>query len=516
MKYRGGSNISETVINVQNEFLFVGAIYKDPDLFIEHGQYIRSKYDFSDEATRFYYEMAEVVYQKRSQKFSETVITVFVTEDTERLKLYKKYGGWKTIVTWMDMAVLEDFKNYYDVLKKYSLLREYQRNGYDVDKIINHKKFELFSPEDIYRMIRGKVDRIQTVILTSSEGEILNSRIQETINKCMEVPDMGISIPYKILNDVFRGLKLKSMMAVGMLSNAGKSRFMCKLIAYVTLVLKEKVLVLLNEMTIEEMRYCLITTVINNPEFQKMHGIKLTKKEREITLGMYKDNNGEFIRREQDDWGDFTESIDDYINRVAESSDEYRKIKQISLWIEDETQGLIFAKDISASYDDRTLEFEIRKANLTQGINYCFYDTLKQDTMNMSDWAALKTTTTKLSEITKHQNIFVYGSIQLTDDAVLLDPDKLSSMNIANSKQLKHVLHTMVLFKAIDKTDYKYYRYLLQDADWGEPTEKELNLSKTYYMAVTDKNRFGRRVKVLFEVDLDYNTWIELGEVIRK
>lgn len=40
-------------------------------------------------------------------------------------------------------------------------------------------------------------------------------------------------------------------MAVGMLNNAGKSRYMTKIIAYITLVLKEKVFVLLNEMSVE-------------------------------------------------------------------------------------------------------------------------------------------------------------------------------------------------------------------------------------------------------------------------
>ena len=33
------------------------------------------------------------------------------------------------------------------------------------------------------------------------------------------------------------------------------------------------------EMTVEEIRYALITTVINNSEFQQLHGLKLKKKE---------------------------------------------------------------------------------------------------------------------------------------------------------------------------------------------------------------------------------------------
>lgn len=118
-------------------------------------------------------------------------------------------------------------------------------------------------------------------------------------------------------HDVTRGMKKKSVMAVGMLSNAGKSRYMTKLIAYIALVLKEKVFVLLNEMSVEEIRYALITTVINNPEFQELHGLKFKKKEKEFTVGLYKDNKGEFIYQKKDEWGDVVEPIEDYIAKKS-------------------------------------------------------------------------------------------------------------------------------------------------------------------------------------------------------
>ena len=37
-----------------------------------------------------------------------------------------------------------------------------------------------------------------------------------------------------------------------------------------------------------------------------------------------------------------------------------------------------------------------------------------------------------------------------------------------------------------------------------------------YYACNVDKNRFGRKPKVIFELDLDKNTWFELGELVRK
>lgn len=508
--------MNSVIKNIQNEILLVGSIYKQPELLIEYSQYIKSKYDFEDEVTKFLYDNAEIMFKTRTQTFNQSTVNTYMSEDTERLKFYKQYGGWKTIESWMQLALLDDFKNYFEILKKYSLLREYDRNGFNVNKILEHPKFELFTAVDIYRLVRSKVDRIHTVILTNNEAEILNEKVIEMINNCLEKPDMGLTIPYPILNDLFRGLRTKNMIAVGMLSNAGKSRFMFKIIAYLALVLKQKVMVLLNEMSIEDMRYCLLTTVINNPEFQELHNIKLNKKEREITLGLYKDDKGNFIYRERDEYGNYIESLEDYIKRLSLNSSEYINIIKIAQWIESETKGLIFVKDVSSSYDDKNLEYEIRKANLVNGIKYIFYDTLKNPINAVGDWAALKATTTKLKELATQLDIFIYGSIQLTDDTNYVQPLELNSSNIASCKHLKHVIDGLCLFKEINKEDYYKYYYYNSIDDWGEPECKQLDLNKRYYACLIDKNRAGTKKNLLFSVNLDYNTWVECGELFKK
>ena len=42
--------------NVQSELLFCGCMYKEPDLYLSYGESTKSKYDISDEATRFFYD----------------------------------------------------------------------------------------------------------------------------------------------------------------------------------------------------------------------------------------------------------------------------------------------------------------------------------------------------------------------------------------------------------------------------------------------------------------------------
>ena len=176
---------------------------------------------------------------------------------------------------------------------------------------------------------------------------------------------------------------------------------------------------------------------------------------------------------------------------------------------------MIYTKDISKAYDDRTLEFEIKKACLTQGVKYFFYDTLKQGINVMGEWSALKATATKLAELTRELNIFIYCSIQLTDDANEIEPENLSSSFIANAKQLKHVLDTLVLFKEIPNNKLSKYQYISDIADWGEPIPHKLDEKKRYGIGVVDKNRFGDKKKVIFEFDLNKNTWEEKGEMFK-
>lgn len=493
--------------------MVVGCIYKQPDLLVEYGRYVRSKYDFYDECARFFYDCASIIYETRSQTFEKSTIVSFMTEDNQRLAEYKKHGGWKTIDAFMRLAVVEDFKQSFDVLKKFSLLREYQNRGFAVEKIMTYKKFDTLTADDIYRMVRTRVDTIKTVILEESKQEILNSGTEDTILNCLEHPDIGIPFPFGMLTELFRGQRPKQMMAMGMLSNAGKSRLLCKIIAYDALVQKQTVLVLLNEMSISEFRFCLITTIINNPEFQNLHGIKLNKKEREITLGMYHDDNGNFIERYHDSEGNYTESLEDYCKRLNATSDEFRKVRAITQWIDKESEGKIICKNVQSSYEDEDISFEIRRAALVSHIQGIFYDTLKPQKSSIDDWGSFKRLVTTLSELAKEIGVFLLVTYQLTDDTALIAPTELTTNNIASSKQIQHLLDGNLAFAEIKKKDYGKYSIRYHDEDWGDG-ERKLDLNKRYYVCNVLKNRSGNKPKLIFSLNLDYNTWDLEGEVV--
>lgn len=363
--------------NIQNEIRFVGSIYAKPELLVDYSYYIRSKYDFADNSARFFYDCADLMYKSFSEDFSKANIISFMSQDAERFRQFKQLGGYKLLESWsgkLSARTDNDVRTCFDILKKYSLVREYRRKGYNVDYILGSKKFDTMSPLDVYKNIRGNVDKIHTKILGDSEIEILNDKVSDLVDDCIDVPSQGFDIPFPIMNEVFMGMQKKTIMAVAALSNTGKSRLMIKLVAYATLILKKKTLVLLNEMPIEKMRKALLTTVINNPEYKALHGIDIFKPEREIVMGMYRDKDGNFIERLRDEHGNALETKEEFLARVREHSEEYRKVQAVAKWIEEQNQGMIYAKDVSSDYSDQVLEFEIRKAVLTRNVELWFYD----------------------------------------------------------------------------------------------------------------------------------------------
>ena len=276
--------------------MFVGALYKSPDLYVTYGNFMRPKYDFSDEVVYFFYKCLETYYLKFSQTVDETKLNVFMSQDAERMSNYKKYHGWKTISEFMRLADSNDIKNYFDTVKKYSLVREYGRNGYPVDKILAHKNFDKMTANDIYRVIRAKADKIHTVINAGEEAVELTKGNADQIKRYLKKPNFGLPYPWPMYNEFFLGMREGKTHFEGFISNGGKSRKLIALAADVTLVQHKNFLLMSNEMDEDDLKNCMIVTVINNKEYQELHGIKIKKPEREIVLGAYRDRNGEIIR----------------------------------------------------------------------------------------------------------------------------------------------------------------------------------------------------------------------------
>ena len=74
----------------------------------------------------------------------------------------------------------------------------------------------------------------------------------------------------------------------------------------------------------------------------------------------------------------------------------------------------------------------------------------------------------------------------------------------------------LTLGKLIEREDY--HKYLCVPINsWGEPSGEPLDLNCKYLAVKVDKNRAGDKDKIiLFKINLNYNTWENVGYLIRK
>ena len=300
-------------------------------------------------------------------------------------------------------------------------------------------------------------------------------------------------------------------MVFAMPSNCGKSRFTIDLAAHTALVHKKKVLIISNEMSEEKMKLCLITTIINNPEIQKLHGYEISKTEGELLEFKFRaddpkkvdvDEKGFIIRKKDEKQGDF-------VKRLMKESTEFKNTVAITDWANKEIKNSIYFINITDHTNDE-LKKVIMNYYYKEQIEYVFYDTLKTDTANIGVPEEIKRTATILSNLAQNFNLYICSTLQLAESDTL--PVNLDVNDLAVSRTVKEVLDTLCLIKQINRDTLKNYEYSLKEVD-----TKFYDLKKyddpdvRYYACVVDKNRAGAKPTLVFRLNLAYNVWNELG-----
>ena len=376
------------------------------------------------------------------------------------------------------------------------------------DQIVDIRDYELYdkmSPEEIKAAI------VQVSVTQKFKQAVLSEDLTEFLEKGENNLTNGLELPFPILSSVFKGIRKGETMAFAMPSNSGKSRFTINLSAYTAFVHKKKVLVISNEMSEEKMKLCLITTVLNNPEIQKLHGQKISKTEGELLEFKFRPNKDAKVNIDEEGFilQEPNETRKQFIERLKTVSDEFNKTIAVTDWINNQINNSIYFINITDHTNDE-LQKVIMNYYYKEKIEYVFYDTLKTDTANIGNGEEIKRTATILSNLAQNFNMFICSTLQLTESATL--PINLTVNDLAVSRTVKEVLDTLCLIKQIMRDDLDKYEYSLEEVDTKfYELEKFKDPDVRYYACVVDKNRAGAKPKVLFRLNLAYNVWNELG-----
>lgn len=493
----------EKLNGTQLEYDFIGILLSNPKLIMKY-YFLKEICLFKDEQCLNIYK--SILFNEGAKYASEKAKDGFnFSKESEEIYNLKAK---------LKKQAEEEQKNpekTYVELRKIFILRKScleSPERYIQDKIAEITDYQLYdkmSPEEIEDAIKqvNITQKFKQSILSRNLVRFLESGENELAN--------GLDYPFPIITQVFKGIRKGETMAFAMPSNSGKSRLTIDIAAYTSLVHKKKVLVISNEMSEEKMKLCLITTILNNPEIQKIHGQKVEISETELLEFKFKPDNIKDVKLDENGYilKEEKETQTQFVQRLSKISSQFNKVITAIEWASKQMNNSIYFINITDHTNDE-LQKVITNYYYKEKIEYVFYDTLKTDTANIGNPEEIKKTATILSNLAQNFDMFICSSLQLSENTTM--PINLNVNDLAVSKTVKEVLDTLCLFKQISRDDYDKYEYSKQEVDTKFfNLEKSKNPDVRYYACVIDKNRAGAKPKLVFKLNLAYNSWEELG-----
>ena len=489
--------------NVKLEYAYVGLLLENPKSI--------QKYYLSYEDSQFSDEMALNLY--KSILFTEG--GKYAPENIKRAFTYPKTSEEIYNIKQNLKKEVEEKKynieNIYVKIKKLFLLKKYYINAptkqmqQDILEIKSYSRYKEMTVQELENIV-SEVGVKRGI----SEGR-LNKGVTEFLLAGESTLTSGISLPFRILTDVFKGIRLGETMSFSMPSNCGKSRFTINIASHLAFVEKKKVLIISNEMSEEKMKLCLITTIINNPRLQKAIGCKIRVSEGELLEFKYRPDDPKAVKLDEKGYilKEDNESHEHFLKKLQKYSSDFRNVIKATDWMQQQKNNPICFMHI-AEHTNEDLYKIILNYYYKEGVEYVFYDTLKNDIQHIGDGDEIKKTATILSTMAQQYKMFIGSTLQLLESSTA--PLNLTINDMAASRTVKEVLDTLCLFKQITRETYEDYEYSeVEEAKKYKDLEIYDDPDVRYYACVVDKNRAGAKPKLLFRLNLAYNEWFELG-----
>jgi replicative DNA helicase len=470
--------------DVANEGIIIGFIYRFPELLNEYMELIIPKFDFTNQEVYFLYKILMESYIEYGH-LDKTSISIYIsTLDDENKALWKQVKGFETLNKLAEISKsIETFEIAYKKLKVFNVLRHLDKQGFNVKD--NLDKFKNKDADFIIKFYENQLVKSVNYVKNINDSELLGKDILKTYEKLKETPEIGITIPFPIIDSITRGWRKNTIYAHAMHSGYGKSRLISNILSNISIFNQIPVLFCVNEQNKMEIELMILTCVANNM-FAKEHGILIN--ESDIALGNLKDK------------------ADEIMIKAAK-------------YIEKNTKLYFYEMQI---WDLNSIKM-ILKRNKFKGIDYAVIDTFKAMrgiyNNGMSDWMQFVHTAEKLKEIIGSEkkgglDMGLWITLQMTDDSLI--SKLMNSTSLATGKQVKHHLDYLMLFRPITKSEKDKIKVMISMPNNAfNGTEMELKKDKQYYLGVVDKNRGGRdKQQIIYEVDKGSMIFKELGYAI--
>lgn len=468
----------------------IGCLLQDSSLIDD----IDRPLDRTDFNTENFYELLFVaIYNLHMQgctTIDEFSIDSYLSNYKEQYSIFQENQGIEYLSNAREMATLENYDYYYHRLRKYSLLRYYEKQGLDTRFIYDSTiadtskmeseqiKFDNYTEQDIIEMVEATFvinPNMKYCTNTLSTDVQAGDGMTDLVNELMEVPDVGLALNNEGLNTVSRGARLGCLFMRSCPQGGGKTRMAagdaCKIAVpyfydvntnqYVYTGNCEPTTIFSTEMPVDEIQTLLIAAV------SKVN-------EEHILYGTYE--KGELDR-----------------------------VKQAISYIESSPLYIVHIPDFSIE----DIKNQIKKYNREFSVRYFFFDYIhtslrlmaevnSKSGMGLKEHQLLLVFATELKTIAQQLDVFIYTASQLNGEAqnALYKDQNL----LAGSKALANKLDMGVISMSPTKAERKKIEAVLH---------RMVNMPVPNMCHWVYKVRRGRLTRIIIWTKIDLGTMTE-------
>lgn len=478
----------------------LGCLMKDPTLVED----IDRPLDREDFNTETFYDLLFVAIYNLSMQGCKTIdefaIDSYLSGFKDQYRIFQENRGLEYLNNIKDLSSLENYDYYYHRLRKYSLLRYYEKQGLDTKFIYDtsvdefhaneeQQKFDNYTEQDIVSMVESTLvinptmkycTNTLTTEVQAADGGI------ELIEDLMKIPDVGLPLNNNGLNTVARGARKGCLYMRSLLQGQGKSRLAagdaCKMaVPYIYDTKKKKYIYTgLSEPTLY------ITTEMPVDEIQTILYAAISKvNEEHILYGTYEKG-------------------------------ELERVKQAIEYIESSPLYIVHIPDFSIE-DIKNI---IKKYNREFGVEYFFFDYIStslrlmseingKSRMGLKEHQLLLVFATELKTIAQQLDVFIFTASQLNGEAQMATYKDQNLL--AGSKALANKLDVGIISMRPSRSEQDKLESILQRKfnipmpDIGHWVYKVRRGRLTHIIIWSKANLGTMDEEALFVTDFDFN-----------
>lgn len=235
--------MSTKLFDINSEMMVVASILQNPSILMNTDRYTLTASDFNSKIYQIIFStMFNLVVGEGVESVQAIDIDFYLKEIPQSYEIFQANNGLQLLHTLEKMESEFDeqrFSRYYNRLKKFTILRDLEKNGFSTSEFYNpqisldkraeqEEAFNKLTPDDIIKRVQSKLNKVEDAYVSRnySSTQIGSEGIRELYHELKTTPDVGEPLDGDILNYIVRGARYGKTYLNSLPTGQGKTRTM--------------------------------------------------------------------------------------------------------------------------------------------------------------------------------------------------------------------------------------------------------------------------------------------------